>query len=57
MMYGGEIWCFNNVLERLQLKYFKHALKLKSSTSTNMLYGETGFLPIEFYAKVKMITY
>ena len=59
MMYGGEIWGFKNVqcLEKVQLKYLKYALKLKSSTSTNMLYGETGFLPIEFYAKVKMITY
>ena len=57
-LYGAEIYGFNkhcNKLEVLQHKYLKYALKLKNSTSRLMLLGETGFLPLEFYIKIKMM--
>ena len=59
MLYGSEIWGFNNTidLEKLQRKYIKYTLKLKKSTSTNMIYGETGMLPIEYYIKSRMISF
>ena len=56
-LYGAEIFGFKscNQLECLQHKYLKYALKLKNSTSTAMLLGETGFLPLEYYIKIKMV--
>ena len=58
-LYGSEIFGFNNCtkLETLQLKYLKYALKLKTSTSTNIIYGETGFFPIEILIKIRMVTF
>ena len=49
--YGSEIVGFNDFtkLETLQLKFLKYALKLKSNTSTNMIYGETKFFPLEIF--------
>ena len=59
MLYGAEIWGFNNFLdlERLQLKYIKYTLKLKKNTSTAMVYGETGILPVEYHVKYRMINF
>ena len=56
-LYGAEIYGFKNCdkLESLQLKYMKYALKLKNSTTTLMLIGETGFLPLEYHIKIKLI--
>ena len=59
MLYGGEIFGFKNLdsLETLQLKYAKYALKLKNSTTTCMVYGETGYWPVQYYARIKMINF
>ena len=56
-LYGAEIYGFRNCgqLETLQHKYLKYALKLKNATSTHMLLGETGFFPLEYYIKIKML--
>ena len=56
-LYGAEIFGFNNLakIEKLQLKYIKYSLKLKKSTPTVLVYGETGMLPIEYYVKCRMI--
>ena len=58
-LYGAELYGFLNcsILETLQLKYLKYSLKLKKSTSTLLLLGETGFLPLEYYIKIKMINF
>ena len=58
-LYGAEIFGFKNCskLETLQLKYIKYSLKLKNGTPTCMVYGETGFLPFEYYVKVRMISF
>ena len=59
MCYGAEMWGYNNIdcLERVQKKFLKYALKLKSSTPTAMVYGETGYLTIETEIKIKTITF
>ena len=59
MMYGGEVWGYNNIecLEIIQRKFLKYSLKLKSSTPTAMIYCETGYLSIETELKIKIITY
>ena len=56
-LYGAELWGFNNLinLERLQLKYIKYLLKLKKSTPTLLVFGETGMLPIEYYVKCRVV--
>ena len=59
MLYGAELWGFNNFLdlERVQLKYLKYSLNLKKNTPTVMVYGETGILPIEFHIKFRMVNF
>ena len=59
MMYGGEVWGYNNIecLEIIQRKFLKYSLKLKSSTPTAMIYCETGYLSIETDLKIKIISY
>ena len=58
-LYGAEVFGFNDCtkLETLQLKFLKYALKLKISTSTNMVYGETGFFPLEILIKIRMVSF
>ena len=59
MLYGSEVWGFNNCLdlERIQLKFIKYLLNLKKNTPTVMVYGETGFLPVEYYIKCRMLCF
>ena len=49
LLYGCEIWGFGNidVIERVQLKYIKHVLNLKSSTPNYIVYGEVGVYPLK----------
>ena len=48
LLYGCEIWGYGNcdVIERVQLKFYKHILNLKKSTPSYMIYGELGIMPI-----------
>ena len=48
LLYGCELWGVGNVdvLERIQLKFYKHVLNLKKSTPSNMVYGELGVMPL-----------
>ena len=59
MLYGSEIWGFNNclVLEKVQLKYIKYSLNLKKNTKTAMVYGETGIFPVEYQINIRMISF
>ena len=61
LLYGSEIWGFGNldILERVQLRFYKYNFNLKTSTPSVMIYGELGILPlrhtsrmISFWAKV-----
>ena len=49
LLYGCEVCGFgnNDMLERVQLKFLKYILKLKKSTPSNMVYGETGVYPLK----------
>ena len=59
LLYGAEIWGFGNidVLERVQLKYLKYILKVKRSTPSYMVYGETGCTPLKLEIDEKCITF
>lgn len=59
LLYGAEIWGFGNneIIERVQLKYYKNVLNLKKSTPTVMLYGELGIHPIEIDIHSKTISF
>jgi hypothetical protein len=48
MCYGAEIWGFKkvDVIERVQLKFFKRMLGVKVATSTAGVYGEVGRYPV-----------
>ena len=47
-LYGSEIWGYGNcdIIEWVQLKFFKPIYRLKRSTPNHMIYGEIGIFPI-----------
>ena len=59
MTYGCELWGFENceILQKLQLKYYKIILKLRVSTPSLMVYGETGKYPLWVTVKTRVLTY
>ena len=59
LLYGCEIWGFGNidVIERVQLKYIKHVLNLKSSTPNYIVYVEVGVYPLKIDIYSRMISY
>ena len=59
LLYGCEVWGTgnNDVIERVQLKFCKLLLGLKSSTPSYMIYGELGRYPIEIDIKSRMISF
>ena len=59
LLNGCEIWGFGklDMLERVQLKFFKIVLNLKKSTPSNMIYGELGILPLEVDIKSRIVAF
>ena len=59
LLYGCEIWGFgnNDILEKVQLKFCKLLLHLKSSTPNCVIYGELGRYPINLDIKVRMVSF
>ena len=59
MLYSCEVWGFEKIerLEKLHLKFMKHILKVKTSTCSNMVYGELGRYPISISVKKRLIGY
>ena len=59
ILYGSEIWGFENldVLESIQLRFFKIILHLKQSTPNFIVYGELGIFPISIQIKIRMINF
>jgi hypothetical protein len=59
LLYGCEVWGFGNneILERVQLKFCKFLLHLKTTTPNCMVYVELGRYPVENDIKLRMISY
>ena len=59
LLYGCEIWGFGNidVLERVQLKFYKYIFNLKKSTPNYMVYGEIGIQPLSVDIKTRIVSY
>lgn len=59
LLYGCEIWGFGNLesLERVQLRFLKYILHLKSSTPTAVVYGETGVMPLSIDIHTRIISF
>ena len=59
LLYGCEIWGFGNneILERVQLKFCKLLLRLKTTTPNCIVYGELGRYLVENDIKLRMISY
>jgi hypothetical protein len=58
LLYGSEIWGFSKniqCLEKVQLRFCKLLLKLKTSTPSYMIYGELGLLLISKYCNIHRI--
>ena len=58
-MYGCEIWGFSNIekIEIFHRNFLRRCLKLGKSTSTCMLYGETGRRHLKCTIEKRMINY
>ena len=59
MTYGCEVWGNKNneILEKLQLRFYRYILKVKNGTPNCMLYGELGRYPIDIIIKCRLIAY
>lgn len=58
-LYGCEVWgpYGSDIVSRVQLRYYKYVLKLNKTTSTNMLLGELGKLPIREIIKSRVLNF
>ncbi|MCG8429684.1 MAG: hypothetical protein MJA29_00695, partial [Candidatus Omnitrophica bacterium] len=59
LLYGSEVWGYEDMklLETIHLKYCKYLLKLKKTTPSCMVYGETGRYPMELFVKCRMVNF
>ena len=59
LLYGCEIWGFGNinVIEQVQLRFFKYLFNLKTTTPNYIIYGEFGIFPIKIDIYTRMITF
>ncbi|MEE9190592.1 MAG: reverse transcriptase family protein [Candidatus Neomarinimicrobiota bacterium] len=57
--FNCEVWGYENldILERVQLKFYKYLLKLKKGTPNIFIYGELGRCPLETTVKCRMVKY
>ena len=59
VLYGAEVWSSENcdILERLQFRFFKYVLSVNKFTSSMMVHGELGVVPLDVKIKLRMLTY
>ena len=59
LLYGCELWGFQTLylIEKLQLKFYKFLFKLRPSTPSHMIYGETGKFPVSIIIKTRLLMY
>ena len=59
LLYGSEIWGFEKLdqIEIFHKKFLKNLLGLNMSTTSSMVYGETGELDMSFYVQNRMLNF
>ena len=59
LTYGCELWGFaiSDIVKKLQLKFYKLVLKLKQSTPSYMVFGETGTYPVDISIKTRLLCF
>ncbi|MCG7879466.1 MAG: reverse transcriptase family protein [Candidatus Thiodiazotropha endolucinida] len=59
LLYGCELWGIGNIdiIERVQMKFYKQILGLKKSTPSNFIYGELGINPLYIDIQTRMISF
>ena len=59
LLYGCELWGYGNcdIIERVDLKFCKMLLHMKSSTPSFMVYGELGRYRLGIDIKICMVSY
>lgn len=57
LLYGCEVWGFEDVgiLEKVQIYFCRHILKLNKTTQKNILLYETGLIPINILVKCRVV--
>ena len=57
LLYGSEVWGYEEptLIDSVQTKYIKYLLKLRKTTPTCMVLGETGRYPLHVEMKCRMI--
>ena len=59
LLYGCEIWGSGNIdiLERIQLKFYKFIFNHKTTTPSYMIYGELGITPLYIDVQTHMVSF
>ena len=59
LLYGSEVWCpqMSEIMNKLQIRFYKIVLNLSKSTPTHMIPGELGQYPLEIQAKSRMLCF
>ncbi len=59
LLYGSEVWGFEDptLIDSLQLKYIKYIFKLRKTTPTCMILGETERYPLNVEIKCRMVNF
>ena len=59
LLYGCEVWGWDNLepIEIFHRSFLKECLGLKSSCSNNMIYAETGRMPLVYEVRIRMASY
>ena len=59
LTYGCELWGFQScdIVQKLQLRFYKMVLRLKQSTPSFMIFGDLGKYPVEITIKTRMLMF
>ena len=59
LLYGSEIWGYENIkiIEQVHLQFCKRILKVLTTTSNIMVYGELGRFPLEIQVQIRIVSF
>lgn len=59
LLYGSEVWGFEDcsLIETVHLRYMKYLLRLRKTTSSCMVYAETGRYPLQVMIKCRILNF